>query len=170
MGGRSARSAWPASSREASRTTRGASVRGCSSSRSPVSTSTGTTTSEAPAACLALDGVAEVAYDAAILTNLTHEPLELHGSFEAYRAAKLSLFERLASHAPAARPRAGVVNRDDPSSGLFEAVVREAGARLVTYGSDPAADVHATHVAEDARRLRVSLVAPRWSGDVKLRL
>ena len=119
---------------------------------------------------LALDRVAEVAYDAAILTNLTHEHLELHGSFEAYRAAKLSLFERLASHAPAARPRAGIVNRDDPSSGLFEAVVREAGARLVTYGSDPAADVHATHVAEDARRLRVSLVAPRWSGDVELRL
>jgi len=45
--------------------------------------------------------VAEVAYDAAILTNLPHEPLELHGTFEAYRAAKLSLFERLATHGPA---------------------------------------------------------------------
>src|SRR5439155_248861 len=49
---------------------------------------------------LALDRVAEVAYDAAILTNLTHEHLELHGSFEAYRAAKLSLFERLAAGQP----------------------------------------------------------------------
>ena len=31
----------------------------------------------------------------AILTNLTHEHLEFHGTFEAYRAAKRSLFERL---------------------------------------------------------------------------
>ena len=32
----------------------------------------------------------------AIFTNLSHEHLELHGTFEAYRAAKRSLFERLA--------------------------------------------------------------------------
>ncbi len=50
---------------------------------------------------LALERVAGVAYDAAILTNLTHEHLELHGTFEAYRAAKLSLFERLAARGPA---------------------------------------------------------------------
>ena len=75
---------------------------------------------------LALERVAEVAYDAAILTNLTHEHLELHGTFEAYRAAKLSLFERLAAPATgSARPRVGIVNRDDPSADLFEAVVRE---------------------------------------------
>ena len=44
---------------------------------------------------LALDRVASVAYDVAILTNLTHEHLELHGTWEAYRDAKLSLFDRL---------------------------------------------------------------------------
>ena len=44
---------------------------------------------------LAMERVAAIDYDVAILTNLTHEHLELHGSFEAYRAAKLSLFERL---------------------------------------------------------------------------
>jgi UDP-N-acetylmuramoyl-L-alanyl-D-glutamate--2,6-diaminopimelate ligase len=119
---------------------------------------------------LALDRVAEVAYDAAILTNLSHEHLELHGTFEAYRAAKLSLFERLAGRAPAVRPRAGIVNRDDASAALFEAVVREAGARLVTYGLDPTADVHATHVTEDAGRLRVGVAAPSWTGELELRL
>ena len=41
-----------------------------------------------------VDG-ARARYDAAILTNLTHEHLELHGTWEAYRDAKLSLFERL---------------------------------------------------------------------------
>ena len=46
---------------------------------------------------LATDRVRAVAYDAAILTNLSHEHLEFHGSWEAYRDAKLSLFERLAT-------------------------------------------------------------------------
>jgi UDP-N-acetylmuramoyl-L-alanyl-D-glutamate--2,6-diaminopimelate ligase len=119
---------------------------------------------------LALERVAEVAYDAAILTNITHEHLELHGTFDAYRAAKLSLFERLATHAPAVRPRVGIVNRDDPSADLFAAVVRESGARLVTYGSDPAADVRATHVNEDARRLRMRVETRRWADDVELQL
>jgi UDP-N-acetylmuramoyl-L-alanyl-D-glutamate--2,6-diaminopimelate ligase len=127
---------------------------------------------------LALDRVAEIAYDAAILTNLTHEHLELHGTFEAYRAAKLSLFERLATRLPesaadaskAALPRTGIVNRDDPSAALFEAVTMEAGARLITYGSDPAADVRALHVSEDARRLRVHLAAPSGEADLELRL
>ncbi len=45
---------------------------------------------------LALGRVDEIAYDVAILTNLTHEHLELHGTWEAYRDAKLRLFERLA--------------------------------------------------------------------------
>jgi len=90
--------------------------------------------------------------------------------FDAYRAAKLSLFERLARRGPAVRPRAGIVNRDDPSAGLFEAVVREAGARLVTYGSDASADVRATHVTEDARRLRIGVTAPNWTGELELRI
>ena len=119
---------------------------------------------------LALDRVAEVAYDAAILTNVSHEHLELHGTFEAYRAAKLSLFERLASHETAVRPRVGIVNHDDPSAPLFEAVVRESGARLITYGADPSATVHATRVVEDARRLRVRFVTPRGEADLELRL
>jgi UDP-N-acetylmuramoyl-L-alanyl-D-glutamate--2,6-diaminopimelate ligase len=122
---------------------------------------------------LALERVAEVAYDAAILTNITHEHLELHGTFEAYRAAKLSLFERLATHGTATiggRPRVGIVNRDDPSAPLFEAVVREAGARLITYGADPSATVHATRVVEDASRLRMRYGTPRGEADLELRL
>ena len=46
---------------------------------------------------LELERVAGIAYDAAILTNLTHEHLELHGTFERYRDAKLRLFSALAT-------------------------------------------------------------------------
>ncbi len=44
---------------------------------------------------LALARVAEIVYNVAIFTNLTHEHLELHGTFEAYRDAKVSLFSGL---------------------------------------------------------------------------
>jgi UDP-N-acetylmuramoyl-L-alanyl-D-glutamate--2,6-diaminopimelate ligase len=121
---------------------------------------------------LALHRVTGISYDIAVFTNLSHEHLELHGTFERYRAAKLSLFEKLARRGrtkPGA-PRAGVVNRDDPNADVFEAVVREAGARLITYGTDPSADVRAERVEEDARHLRVHLVAPSWRGVISLRL
>ncbi len=126
---------------------------------------------------LALDRVGGIAYDAAILTNLTHEHLEFHGTWEAYRDAKLSLFERLAaSGAPPkaiggrAGPRVAVVNADDPSAGLFAGVAQEAGARVLTYGTDPAADVRATRVEEDASRLRFGYEAPSGAARVELRL
>jgi UDP-N-acetylmuramoyl-L-alanyl-D-glutamate--2,6-diaminopimelate ligase len=125
---------------------------------------------------LALGRVDSIAYDIAILTNLTHEHLELHGTWEAYRDAKLSLFERLAAraapagHAPIAWPKTGIVNLDDPSAGAFIGVPQDAGARVMTYGTDPAADVRATRVEEDVRRLRFAYEAPSGGGVVDLRL
>ncbi len=126
---------------------------------------------------LALERVGSIAYDVAILTNVTHEHLEFHGSFEAYRDAKLSLFERLApGRAAVAKPsdrgwpRTGIVNLDDPSAGRFVGVTQEAGARVLTYGTDPAADVRATRVEEDAHGLRIAYTAPSGAASLTLRL
>ncbi len=121
---------------------------------------------------LALGRVDAIAYDVAILTNLTHEHLELHGTWEAYRDAKLRLFERLAPHVvkPLGWPATGIVNADDPTAGAFIGVAQEAGARILTYGTDPAADVRATRVEEDQRRLRIAYDAPSGSATVDLRL
>ena len=127
---------------------------------------------------LALDRVLEVAYDAAIFTNLSHEHLDLHGSFEAYRAAKLRLFAALAAGdaipattvGGATWPKLAVINRDDPAGVWFEATAREAGATVLTYGQDDAADVRATRVEEDARRLRVGYSAPSGDASIELRL
>ena len=127
---------------------------------------------------LAADRVHGIAYDVAILTNLTHEHIEFHGSWEAYRDAKLSLFERLA-RGPAnppkeiagrAWPKAAIVNADDRNAGAFVGVSQEAGARVITYGTDRAADVRATHVAEDAGGLRIAVAAPSGSATLDLRL
>ena len=127
---------------------------------------------------LAADRVRGIAYDVAILTNLTHEHLEFHGSWENYRDAKLSLFERLAvgranpvkELAGRRWPKAAIVNADDPSAGAFIGVAQEAGARIMTYGTDAAADVRATRVEEDAQRLRIGYGAPSGPAVVDLRL
>lgn len=128
---------------------------------------------------LALGRVDSVAYDIAILTNLTHEHLELHGTWEAYRDAKLKLFERLGRgrhkasggpDRPARWPATGIVNADDPSASAFIGVTQEAGARVLTYGTDPAADVRATRIEEDAHRLHIAYDAPSGSATLDLRL
>jgi UDP-N-acetylmuramoyl-L-alanyl-D-glutamate--2,6-diaminopimelate ligase len=76
-------------------------------------------------------------FDVAAFTNLTQDHLDFHRSMDAYRAAKLLLFER---HL---RPGAGaVVNADDPSAAAFEAAARAARARLVRVSRrDPSAEV-----------------------------
>jgi UDP-N-acetylmuramoyl-L-alanyl-D-glutamate--2,6-diaminopimelate ligase len=123
---------------------------------------------------LALDRVASVAYDIAVLTNVTHEHLELHGTFEAYREAKLSLFDRLRETKGVTKPHpvpaTAIVNLDDPSAGLFIGTARDAGAGVMTYGTETAADFRATRVAEDGRGLHADVQAPRGPTTVDLRL
>ena len=127
---------------------------------------------------LELERVLGVAYDAAIFTNLTHEHLDLHGTFERYRSAKLRLFAALEAGEdnPAKTvggrpwPKLAVLNRDDASVAWFEAAAREAGAAVLTYGTDAAADVRATGVEEDAHSLRVRYAAPSGEGRLELRL
>jgi UDP-N-acetylmuramoyl-L-alanyl-D-glutamate--2,6-diaminopimelate ligase len=113
---------------------------------------------------LALDRVGDVAYDVAILTNLTHEHLELHGTWEAYRDAKVSLFSRLDATG------AAIVNLDDPSAGAFIGAARDRRARVVTYGTEPAADVRATRVSEDAAGLHATIETPDGPAELELRL
>lgn len=126
---------------------------------------------------LAAERVRGIAYDVAIFTNLSHEHLEFHGTFEAYRAAKLSLFERLAEDAanpPKAGigwPRTGIVNADDPTAAAFAAATRNAGARLLTYGAAADSDVRLLDVGDEDGGLRVDYrAATSGRGTVHLRL
>jgi UDP-N-acetylmuramoyl-L-alanyl-D-glutamate--2,6-diaminopimelate ligase len=104
---------------------------------------------------LAAERVAGVAYDAAIFTNLSHEHLDFHGTFERYRAAKLSLFERLPAIAKDGRPGLGVVNVDDPAAALFSEATRRSGARAIGYGTGPAAEVRLLGLEADASSSRL---------------
>ncbi len=122
---------------------------------------------------LAQDRVGEVAYDVAVLTNLTHEHLEFHRTHAAYRAAKRRLFEALAvdeRNPEKGWGKTGVVNRDDAWAAEFMAATESAGARLVTYGRAAEADVRLRQVAQDADALHLQVATPRWAGSVALRL
>ena len=58
-----------------------------------------------------------VPYSVAVMTNVTHEHLDYHGTFERYRDAKKKLF-KMTNHNKEGL-RIGVINADDPSAELF---------------------------------------------------
>lgn len=71
-----------------------------------------------------------IEWNAAIMTNLAPEHIESHGSFEAYRAAKLSFFRSLATS-----PKSGkvaIVNADDAAAPLFLEAARGADVREIS--------------------------------------
>jgi UDP-N-acetylmuramoyl-L-alanyl-D-glutamate--2,6-diaminopimelate ligase len=119
---------------------------------------------------LAAERVGSVAYDAAIFTNLSHEHLDFHGTFEAYRAAKLSLFERLPETARGGRRGIGIVNIDDAAGRLFHAATVRAGARAITYGVNVEADVRLLSLDADASSSRFEVDAGGRRLEVRLRI
>jgi len=71
-----------------------------------------------------------IAYDVLVFTNLTPEHIEAHGGFEAYKKAKQTIFEELASQprktiAGQDIPKIIIANTDDPHAKDF-----------LTFGSD----------------------------------
>ncbi len=123
--------------------------------------------------------VAAVAYDVAALTNITHEHLDIHGSFEAYREAKFLLFRSLFhSERKPGVPRVAVFNLDDGScQPLREALAEEsarndaAGVSSYIYSvADPTADVYARNIEYLPEATRFELVWPGGTLSVETRL
>jgi UDP-N-acetylmuramoyl-L-alanyl-D-glutamate--2,6-diaminopimelate ligase len=109
----------------------------------------------------------------AVLTNVTSEHLEFHGTREAYVAAKRGLFRRLATGP--SNPEKGVgkhavVNADDPEAVGFIAEARAVGADIVTYGLGGTPAVVATDVSAGPSSTRAVVRTPRWEGVLELRL
>lgn len=77
---------------------------------------------------LAQSRVWGIPYSLAVMTNVGHEHLDYHGTFENYRDAKRRLFQMTASNTQGLQ--IGVVNSEDPSANLFAGDV----PRPLTYG------------------------------------
>jgi UDP-N-acetylmuramoyl-L-alanyl-D-glutamate--2,6-diaminopimelate ligase len=87
---------------------------------------------------LALDRVSDVRFDIGVLTNVTRDHLDFHETFEAYAAAKRSLFDRA---------RIAVFGVDDALGAQWASELSQAGRSVLTYGLGAEAEVRATGVA-----------------------
>ena len=88
---------------------------------------------------LAQNRVYGVPYSVAVLTNLTHEHLDYHKTFENYRAAKVKMFQLANKNQKGLQ--IGIVNADDPNAHYFADEI----AHPIGYGIEQG-DVRATHV------------------------
>lgn len=81
-------------------------------------------------------------FDVAVITNITHEHLDYHGTYEAYRSTKAQLFAKLDATLPKSHGnfRIAILNRDDRSYEYLNQVSR---GSVISYGVHPEADVRA---------------------------
>ncbi len=94
---------------------------------------------------LAQHRVAACEFDIAVVTNITHEHLDYHGSYEEYRAAKGSLFTSLAqtSIKPQGNLRLAILNHDDISFDYLSTLVT---TPQVSYGINEVGDLRAKEI------------------------
>ena len=123
------------------------------------------------------------AFDVALLTNVTHEHLDYHGSVEQYRRDKARLFEmlgedegRTTNPAPSSfvrladkQRKIAIVNADDPHHRMFLDAA-PAHAERLTYALERPADVRAQAVVSTRDGLRFSVATPWGAAALRLKL
>lgn len=92
-------------------------------------------------------------FDIAVVTNITHEHFDEHGSYENYRDAKARLFTSLeiTQAKPQGNPRLGVINRDDQSFEFLKDFIK---TKQLNYGLDNKADVHAGNIQYNSNGIK----------------
>jgi UDP-N-acetylmuramoyl-L-alanyl-D-glutamate--2,6-diaminopimelate ligase len=108
-------------------------------------------------------------FDVAVVTNVTHEHLDIHGSLEGYQQAKARLFHHLmAGHRKPGVPKVAVLNADDDS---YRYLSRIPADRQLAYSLEPGgparADVVATGIHRSPTDTRFTVRSP--AGEFELR-
>ncbi len=113
---------------------------------------------EATSHGLAQHRVTACDFDVAVVTNITHEHLDLHGTLEAYRAAKARLFAALSTavRKPGV-PKVAILNRDDSS---YEYLRVHPADVTLTYGVHECADVRAKQMHCTSEGIRMLIESP----------
>ncbi|MBI4674995.1 MAG: UDP-N-acetylmuramoyl-L-alanyl-D-glutamate--2,6-diaminopimelate ligase [Chloroflexi bacterium] len=79
-----------------------------------------------------------VDFDIAVVTNITHEHLDLHGTWEKYRDAKAMLFHALmSSHRKPRTKKVAVLNADDNARGVFDFLREIPADERIIYRQSP---------------------------------
>ena len=102
-------------------------------------------------------------FDVGIVTNITHEHMDEHGSYENYRAAKARLFSSLeiTSDKPQGNRRLAVINRDDRKS--FEFLNDFIRVKKLNYGLNEKADVRAIEIEYSPSGIRFTARSREFS-------
>ena len=114
---------------------------------------------------LALHRVDQVQFAGAVFTNVTHDHLDFHGSWDAYLKAKARLLAMTGEAGGFA-----VLNRDDRRA--FPLLSARWQGRLLTYSAlgDPAADVRATALSPAGGGWSFIAATPHGEAEVRLQL
>lgn len=108
-------------------------------------------------------------YDLAVVTNITHEHLDEHGSYENYRAAKGRLFALLNETLtkPRGNPRLAVLNADDAGSFAY---LRGLTKNYSSYSLNADAHVRAENIQYMPDGLRFDIVGEKFRVPAKTNL
>jgi UDP-N-acetylmuramoyl-L-alanyl-D-glutamate--2,6-diaminopimelate ligase len=103
--------------------------------------------------------------DAAVVTNITHEHLDYHRTYEAYFAAKARLFRGLSTaYRKPGVPKVAVLNRDDAS---FDSLWPIPADIKLTYGLSSGVDVWAGRIDCAADYTAFQVITPQGYFDVR---
>jgi len=97
-------------------------------------------------------------FDIGVVTNITHEHFDEHGSYENYRAAKARLFSGLerTKEKPHGNPRLAVINCDDRSFEFLDGFIK---TKKLNYGLGDSADVRAVDVSYSSSGIEFTAVS-----------
>lgn len=102
-----------------------------------------------------------IPYEIGVMTNITHEHLDYHGTFENYVEAKRRLFKLANNHGL----RFGVVNAEDPSADKFAKTIKN----HTTYGLKKG-DITAKNITLAADHSTFTAVIGKDSYDVRVNI
>jgi UDP-N-acetylmuramoyl-L-alanyl-D-glutamate--2,6-diaminopimelate ligase len=117
---------------------------------------------------LAQQRVAGCDFDIAVVTNVTQEHLDFHGTLEAYQQAKAQLFKGLASSFRKPHvPKVAILNKEDDSYRYLSPLPAD---RQITYSLQGDANVAARDVVAGVQSSRFALHLPQDRVDVQIHL
>jgi UDP-N-acetylmuramoyl-L-alanyl-D-glutamate--2,6-diaminopimelate ligase len=98
-------------------------------------------------------------FDLGVVTNITHEHLDYHGSYQEYRRAKARLFEELVltKDKSMGNPRTAILNYDDIS---YEYLSELTKVNQISYGFHSKADVRAENIHHNPDGLEFEVIGP----------
>ncbi len=112
---------------------------------------------------LAQGRVTDVAFSAAIFTNISHDHLDYHGSMAAYVQAKVKLFN-------SNNLKFAIINADDAHAPTMQKAAKSGSVTALTFGINNPADVMAKNVVYGLGKTEFDLLSPWGPAHVTTRL